>query len=34
VNNAPEQVVAIERKKESDALSKIEILKDKLAELN
>ena len=34
VNNAPEQVVANERKKESDALNKIQILKDKLAELN
>lgn len=34
VNNAPEQVVANERKKESDTLNKIQILKDKLAELN
>ncbi|MCB9225184.1 MAG: valine--tRNA ligase [Crocinitomicaceae bacterium] len=34
VNNAPEQVVALERKKEEDALSKIRILEDKLAELN
>lgn len=34
VNNAPEQVVANERKKESDAINKIQILKDKLAELN
>lgn len=34
VNNAPEQVVIIERKKESDALSKIKILTEKLAELS
>lgn len=33
VSNAPEQVVATERKKEADALNKIKILKDKLAEL-
>jgi valyl-tRNA synthetase len=34
VNNAPENVVASEKKKEADALSKIKILEDKLAELN
>ena len=34
VSNAPEQVVAIEKKKESDALAKIEILEEKLASLN
>jgi len=34
VNNAPEQVVEIERKKESDALSKIAILEEKIASLN
>lgn len=34
VNNAPEQVVAGERKKESDALNKIKILTEKLAELS
>lgn len=34
VNNAPEQVVEMERKKEADALSKIKILEEKLAELN
>ncbi|UKN03045.1 valine--tRNA ligase [Paracrocinitomix mangrovi] len=34
VNNAPDQVVAMERKKEADAISKIQILEDKLAELN
>ena len=33
VNNAPEAVVASERKKESDALSKIQILTEKLATL-
>lgn len=34
VGSAPEQVVSIERKKESDALSKIEILEEKIATLN
>ncbi|HLT54282.1 MAG TPA: class I tRNA ligase family protein, partial [Flavobacteriaceae bacterium] len=34
VNNAPEQVIAIERKKEADALAKIETLKSSLASLN
>ncbi len=34
VNNAPEQVVASERKKEADALAKIETLKSSLANLN
>jgi len=34
VNNAPDNVVASEKKKEADALSKIKILEDKLAELN
>ncbi|PWL29406.1 MAG: valine--tRNA ligase [Fluviicola sp. XM-24bin1] len=34
VNNAPEQVVAVERKKESDALSKIAILEEKIEALN
>ncbi len=34
VNNAPEQVVASEKKKESDALAKIETLKASLASLN
>lgn len=34
VQSAPEQVVAIERKKESDALAKIEILREKLVSLN
>lgn len=34
VNNAPEQVVASERKKETDALNKIKILTEKLAELS
>lgn len=34
VNNAPEQVIASERKKEADALSKIETLKSSLASLN
>jgi valyl-tRNA synthetase len=33
VNNAPEQVVAIERKKEADALAKIETLKASLESL-
>lgn len=33
VNNAPEQVVANERKKEADALNKIKILTEKIAEL-
>lgn len=34
VSGAPDQVVAIERKKESDALSKIAILEEKLSSLN
>ncbi|MBD3638393.1 MAG: valine--tRNA ligase [Crocinitomicaceae bacterium] len=34
VNNAPENVVAMERKKEEDARNKIKILEEKLAELN
>ncbi|MFT4602820.1 MAG: valyl-tRNA synthetase [Arenicella sp.] len=34
VNNAPDAVVASEKKKESDALNKIKILEEKLAELN
>ncbi len=34
VNNAPEQVVASEKKKESDALAKIEMLKSSLENLN
>ena len=34
VNNAPENVVAMEKKKEEDALNKIKILEEKLAELN
>lgn len=34
VAGAPEQVVAIERKKESDALSKIKVIEEKLASLN
>ena len=34
VNNAPEQVVANEKKKEADALAKIETLKSSLASLN
>ena len=34
VNNAPEQVVINERKKEADALAKIETLKASLASLN
>ncbi|MFV0565594.1 MAG: valine--tRNA ligase [Flavobacteriaceae bacterium] len=33
VNNAPEQVVAVEKKKEADALAKIETLKASLASL-
>jgi valyl-tRNA synthetase len=33
VQNAPEQVVAIERKKEADALAKLEVLKEQLARL-
>ena len=33
VNNAPEQVVAVERKKEADALAKIETLKASLESL-
>ncbi|MEX1000967.1 MAG: valine--tRNA ligase [Crocinitomicaceae bacterium] len=34
VNNAPEQVVINERKKEADALNKIKILEDKLASMS
>ncbi|RNC85105.1 MAG: valine--tRNA ligase [Winogradskyella sp.] len=34
VSNAPEQVIALERKKESDTLAKIETLKTSLASLN
>lgn len=34
VSGAPEQVIAIERKKESDTLSKIAILEEKIASLN
>jgi valyl-tRNA synthetase len=34
VNNAPEAVVASEKKKEADAMNKIKILEEKLAELN
>merc|ERR1712243_475751 len=34
VSGAPEKVVAMERKKESDALSKIAILEEKLATLS
>jgi valyl-tRNA synthetase len=34
VNNAPEQVVASERRKEADALNKIQILTEKLADLS
>jgi valyl-tRNA synthetase len=34
VNNAPEQVVAIEKKKEAEAIAKIETLKASLASLN
>ena len=33
VNNAPEEVVALEKKKQSDALSKLKILEEKLAQL-
>ncbi|MEQ6124213.1 valine--tRNA ligase [Pseudotenacibaculum sp. MALMAid0570] len=33
VNNAPEQVIALERKKESDTLAKIETIKSSLASL-
>ena len=33
VANAPEKVIAIERKKEADALSKIETLKESLSSL-
>ena len=33
VNNAPEQVVASEKKKEADALAKIETLKSSIASL-
>jgi len=33
VSGAPEQVVAIERKKESDAMDKIAILREKVAAL-
>ena len=33
VNNAPEQVIAIEKKKEAEALAKIETLKASLASL-
>ncbi len=34
VSNAPEQVITVERKKESDALAKIETIKASLASLN
>ncbi|GAB5419094.1 MAG: valine--tRNA ligase [Crocinitomicaceae bacterium] len=34
VSNAPDQVVAVERKKESDAISTIAILEEKIAALN
>ena len=34
VGGAPDSVVAVERKKESDALSKIAILEEKIASLN
>ena len=34
VNNAPEKVIAVERKKEADALAKIETIKASLASLN
>lgn len=34
VSNAPENVIAMERKKEADALSKIETIKESLAALN
>jgi len=33
VQNAPEQVVELERKKESDALAKLEVLNGKLEQL-
>ena len=33
VAGAPEQVVAVERKKEADALAKIALLEEKLASL-
>ena len=33
VSSAPEQVVAMERKKQSDALAKLEILKSKMSDL-
>ena len=33
INNAPEQVVAVERKKQADALSKIAILKEQIKAL-
>ena len=34
VNNAPEQVVAGERKKQADALSKITVLEEQIASLS
>jgi len=34
VSSAPEQVVAMERKKQSDALAKLEILKSKMSDLS
>ena len=34
VNNAPEQVVANEKKKEADAIAKIETIKASLESLN
>ena len=34
VNNAPEQVVAVERKKQADALSKITVLEEQIAALS
>ena len=34
VNNAPEQVVAVERKKQADALSKITVLQEQIATLS
>ena len=33
VDNAPEQVVAVEKKKQADAQTKIDLLKKQLAEL-
>jgi valyl-tRNA synthetase len=33
VNNAPEQVVALERKKQADAESKLNLLRESLAQL-